>query len=136
MACLQEKYPSKTKLCNGNFMTAHFSIHGHQTFITLYRQELTSPIASTEREPTTFRRQAWYESNLHNIVNLYCAVCIPISCTASSQNTQMQEIVNIVQMLVNIVALNINNVYKHFVHIFGLCFVNVVHFVFIVRKHC
>ena len=24
------------------------------------RQELTPPIASTEREPITFRRQAWY----------------------------------------------------------------------------
>ena len=36
------------------------------------RQELTSPIASTEREPMTFRRQAWNGGVIYIIVNL-CA---------------------------------------------------------------
>ena len=56
-------------------------------------QELTLPIASTKKEPITFRRQTWYmEYHLHNIVNMYCAVCIPISCTASSKITKMTRI--------------------------------------------
>ena len=59
-AWLYKKYPSKTKLLQRHSMRSRFSIHGYQTFITLYETRLTSPIASTEREPITFRRQAWW----------------------------------------------------------------------------
>ena len=44
-------------------------------YITYMSQELTLSIALSEREPITFRCKAWDgECNLHNIVNMYCAV--------------------------------------------------------------
>ena len=62
------------------WMSNFYYVIWHKT-----RQELTSPVASTERKPITCRLQAWYGCNLHTLVNLYCAVCVPMLCTASSQ---------------------------------------------------
>ena len=58
--------------CNGNSMCLRISIHKIEHLLRYMRQELTLPIASTEREPITLRRQASITCYM------YCAVCIHI----------------------------------------------------------
>ena len=41
----------------------------------------------------TFRRQAWYRMLFELFANMYCAVCIPTSCTASSKIIRWQNLV-------------------------------------------
>ena len=40
--------------------------------------------------PLDVKRETGFD--LHGIVNMYCSVCMPTSCIASSQTTQVPEI--------------------------------------------
>ena len=66
--CLRQNY------CSGNSTNSRFLIQRMSNiyYVILHknRQELTSLIASTEREPITFKCQAWYGCKLHNIANM------------------------------------------------------------------
>ena len=59
------KIPSKTML-----------LQRFGTFITLYETKTDSPVASTEREPKTFRSQAWYGGVIYIILGTCSVQCV------------------------------------------------------------
>ena len=58
--------------CNGTSMSSCAQSIDIEHSLHYMRQELTLPIASTERAPITFRRQAWYGGviYIYNIVDM------------------------------------------------------------------
>ena len=79
---VHKKYPSKAKLLQREFHKFAFLDSMDIEHLSPYMAQNetgTDCIVLTERKDIIFRRYAWYRCNLHNIANMYCAVCTPIA---------------------------------------------------------